>query len=65
MVCFAHMSMMWMNPLESWEEEMSLRRHCGNEWVQKKVATDTNQWLRQYDEQQMTDNTMITIDDMT
>jgi hypothetical protein len=24
-----------------------------------------NQWLRQYDEQQMTDNNMITIDDMT
>jgi hypothetical protein len=24
-----------------------------------------NQWLRQYDEQQMTDNNMITIDDIT
>jgi hypothetical protein len=24
-----------------------------------------NQWLRQYDERQMTDNNMISIDDMT
>jgi hypothetical protein len=30
-------------------------------WSQIKA----NQWLRQYDEQQMTDNNMITIDDMT
>jgi hypothetical protein len=33
--------------------------------VDSRIRQMINQWLRQYDEQQMTDNNMITIDDMT
>jgi hypothetical protein len=41
-----------------------LNSNCRGE-RKKKRKERYNQWLRQYDEQQMTDNNMITIDDMT